>query len=409
MLYLIQVTVYTALLYIVYQLALKNRTSHTLSRFYLLTCAVLPVVIPLIKIPDIHNNTIPAPAMSFFLPETIVLSANNGQADQVHWFAIFTAGYMVIALALLIRIVFQHIRFMQFIKQHEKKTIDGIQVLLHTNAGPGSFLNYIFLPAADIDPLIYEHELAHIRQRHSADIICLRILRAIFWPNVVLYSITNELKIVHEFQADAPAAAHKDTYIQVLLNDTFNTNRFALSHTFFYHPLKRRIMMLQKSPLSRTKIRIAIVKCGSSAALIILGIIYLQSCKPQTNQYPQKVNAVKIVYDTINAGAIYGHREVYKMVDKMPDPGYDMAQYLGNNIKYPEAARKAGKEGRVIIRFIVDERGNITEPQVVRSPDTTLTEEALRVVKAMPSWKPGMQAGKNVAVYFTQPISFRLN
>jgi len=409
MLYLIQVTVYTALLYIVYQLALKNRTSHTLSRIYLLLCAILPIVIPLIKIPDIHNNTIPAPAMDFFLPETVVLSVNNNPGSQVNWFSIFSAGYLLIALVLLSRMAFQYIRFTQFIKRHEKKSMEGVQVLLHTNAGPGSFLNYIFLPAADIDPFIYEHELAHIRQRHSADIICLRILRAIFWPNFVLHSITRELKIVHEFQADAPAAAHKETYIQVLLNDTFNTGRFGLSHTFFYHPLKRRIMMLQKTPLSRTKMRIAVVKCGSSAALIILGIIYLQSCKPQPNKSPQKINAVKIVYDTINAGAISGHREVYNFVENMPNPGYDMAEYLGNNIKYPEVARKAGKEGRVIIRFVVDERGNITEPQVVRSPDTTLSEEALRVVKAMPAWKPGMQAGKNVAVYFTQPISFRLN
>ena len=165
--------------------------------------------------------------------------------------------------------------------------------------------------------------------------------------------------------------------------------------------------MLQKAPLSRTKLRITMLKTGFSAAFILAGIIYLQSCKPQTNKLPQ-TNAGKTVFDTISAGSMSGHRAVYKRAEKMPTAGYDMAKYLGENIKYPETARKKGIQGRVIVKFIVNENGAISDAQVVNSVDPDLAAEALRVVSGLPAWTPGEQQGKKVAVYFTQPISFRL-
>ena len=84
---------------------------------------------------------------------------------------------------------------------------------------------------------------------------------------------------MHEFQADAFAAKNKERYIDILMNNTFDTNRFAIAHTFFYHPLKRRIMMLQKPPLKSGKMRITIMNTSVLVMTLLLGIIYLQSCK----------------------------------------------------------------------------------------------------------------------------------
>jgi protein TonB len=99
---------------------------------------------------------------------------------------------------------------------------------------------------------------------------------------------------------------------------------------------------------------------------------------------------------------------IFNYVEQMPAPSFDMGAYLNKNIVYPEAAREANIEGRVIVKFVVTEDGSISDVQIVRGIDGGCNEEAVRVVKAMPKWKPGKQNGKPVKVYFTLPISFKL-
>ncbi|MCW3120941.1 MAG: TonB-dependent receptor [Flavipsychrobacter sp.] len=410
MLYLFQVTVYSALLYVIYITVIKDRAAHSFSRAYLLLCATLPLAIPFMYIPALADNIIQLPGITrILLPDVTILSKGGiATANGGLTFNILAASYLLITLVLIARTAIQYISFIRFVKRHEYKTINGVKVLLNTQTGPGSFMQYIFLPGSSIDPVIYEHELAHIRSKHSVDILFMRILRACFWPNVVLYFINKELKIIHEFQADARSVSNKETYINALLNDTFNTNCFALSHTFFYHPLKRRIMMLQKAPLSHAKLRNTVLKTCFSAVVVLSGIIYLQSCKPQAEPQKDKPAAMKTVYDTISAGKISGHREVLTFAEKMPTTNYDLGKYLGQNIKYPENARKKGIQGRVIVRFIVNENGAVSDASVVNAADPELAAEALRVISAMPPWTPAEQKGQKVAVYFTQPISFKI-
>jgi TonB family protein len=84
-------------------------------------------------------------------------------------------------------------------------------------------------------------------------------------------------------------------------------------------------------------------------------------------------------------------------------------KFLGENIHYPEEAEKAGIQGRVIATFVVEKNGSISQPRVVKSVDPLLDAEALRVISAMPNWKPGKQNGKAVRVKYTVPLSFRLD
>lgn len=103
--------------------------------------------------------------------------------------------------------------------------------------------------------------------------------------------------------------------------------------------------------------------------------------------------------------------EILVMAEKMPEfPGGNGAllQYLNKNIKYPVVPQEQGIQGRVIIQFVVDKDGTITNPVVVRSIDPYLDKEALRVIKAMPKWKPGIQGARSVRVKYTVPVTFRL-
>ncbi|WP_165836339.1 energy transducer TonB [Taibaiella soli] len=104
--------------------------------------------------------------------------------------------------------------------------------------------------------------------------------------------------------------------------------------------------------------------------------------------------------------------ETFSFVEQMPEfPGGSekLQTYLATNIHYPDSARNANKEGRVIVRFEVMEDGSIVDAKVM-SPyiGLGLEEEALRVVSSMPKWKPGKSGGKSVKVYYTLPIRFRL-
>lgn len=104
--------------------------------------------------------------------------------------------------------------------------------------------------------------------------------------------------------------------------------------------------------------------------------------------------------------------EIFQVVEAMPEfPGgtAELMKWLQKNIKYPTISQENGVQGRVIVQFVVNKDGSIVDPAVIRSVDPYLDKEALRVVKAMPKWKPGEQRGKAVRVKFTLPVQFRLN
>lgn len=103
------------------------------------------------------------------------------------------------------------------------------------------------------------------------------------------------------------------------------------------------------------------------------------------------------------------NQQVFDVVEQMPEyPGGIQAlfEYLQQNVKYPEDAKKQKIEGRVIATFVVETDGSINNVEVVKPAFPSLDAEAVRVLSAMPKWKPGMQSGKAVRVKYTVPINF---
>ncbi len=102
---------------------------------------------------------------------------------------------------------------------------------------------------------------------------------------------------------------------------------------------------------------------------------------------------------------------IFMVVETMPSfPGGEQAlfKYLSDNIRYPVIAQETGIQGRVICQFVVNRDGSIVDIEVVRSVDKSLDNEAVRVIKNMPTWSPGKQRGKSVRVKYTLPVNFRL-
>ncbi len=110
-------------------------------------------------------------------------------------------------------------------------------------------------------------------------------------------------------------------------------------------------------------------------------------------------------------GEVSDEEEIFQVVEQMPEfPGgmNKLLEYLGKNIKYPSIAQENGIQGRCIIEFVVNRDGSIVDPKVIKSLDPSCDKEAMRVIKAMPKWKPGLQRGKPVRVRYTVPVQFRL-
>ena len=104
-------------------------------------------------------------------------------------------------------------------------------------------------------------------------------------------------------------------------------------------------------------------------------------------------------------------REVFVVVEEMPSfPGGDaeLFKFIYDNIKYPELAKENNIQGKVILRFCVTYKGTVDQVSVVRGVDPSLDQEAIRVIKMLPLWKPGKQGGKPVNVWYSVPISFQL-
>lgn len=102
--------------------------------------------------------------------------------------------------------------------------------------------------------------------------------------------------------------------------------------------------------------------------------------------------------------------EIFVVVEDMPEfVQGNLSHYLAQRLKYPAKALEQGITGQVLVSFVVDKTGKVTQPTIVRSVEKSLDQEALRLVKEMPDWKPGKQRGVPVDVLYTLPISFRLN
>ena len=119
-----------------------------------------------------------------------------------------------------------------------------------------------------------------------------------------------------------------------------------------------------------------------------------------------KLIPVKIIKPNVTDADVY---EVVENMPEFPDGGMPgLKKYLSANIRYPEAAHKAGTQGRVTVQFVVGKDGSIGNVSILRGVDPALDAEAIRVISGMPKWKPGTQKGEPVNVKYTVPVMFRL-
>ena len=285
---------------------------------------------------------------------------------------------------------------------------------------PYSFLHYIIISVSDYERLrkpILAHEQAHIRLGHSWDLLLLEAMKAVQWFNPFVYLLGRDLKAVHEYEADNAVlnqGIDAKTYQLLLVTKAVGNRLQTLGNNLSHHSLKKRIKMMHKKTSNRWMMTKGIVL----PALMALAVVAF--AKPKAEEVPatKNENTTPVVSETTTPTEVntevslqVNNDSIYEKVEKEAEfPGGLEAMYkwIGYHLKYPEECRDKSIQGRVTIQFVVNKDGSISEIKTLRSPNPLLSKEGIRIVNAMPKWKPAQNKGKVVASYFRLPINFRL-
>ena len=193
-----------------------------------------------------------------------------------------------------------------------------------------------------------------------------------------------------------------------------------MANSFNHSSLKKRITMMLKeksNPWARVKylyvLPLAALAVSAFARPEVSAVAdELSSAKVNDLVASMKTNQVETASVAVK-DTLMPDEPVFEVVEQMPEfPDGGMAglmEYFKKNLRYPEEAKKAGMQGRVVVQFLINKNGAISDASVLRSVDRLLDAEAVRLVRSMPRWKPGMQKGKAVTVKYTVPVLFKLD
>ena len=424
MLYLLQVNVGLILFYALYKLVCTRDTFFRSRRFILIVSLVLPFILPFIDVREWLESRDRMIMLTHFdysavLPEIVVGSEAAETGNRVFVLSEWI-GYLYLAgvVVLLVRLAVQAFSLYRLIIRMPEKEINGVRVkCLKNPSGPFSFFGWIFMnPAVVKEDEISEiltHEMAHVKQHHSVDVLLAEMVSICCWMNPFAWLLKREVRLNLEFLADRKvmeAGFATKSYQYHLLGLAYN-HKYGLSNNFNFSHLKQRIIMMNKKKSNAAgHIKYALFVLPAFA-LLVAGNISCSQDASQTEDAKEEVVAPASTDVTAVPTDSVAKDEVFMVAEQMPEfPGgmKELLKFLQDNLKYPENAMKNNVQGRVIVQFVVEKDGTPTEFKVLRSVDPDLDAEALRVLQTMPKWKPGMQRGEVVRVKYTVPVSFKL-
>ena len=428
--YILKSAACLAVFYLFYKLLMSRDTFHRFNRFALLGLLVLSSLLPLV---EASVNSPAAVQETMLTLEQLLLLADIQPEGESMAAATPSATVLWLRAALLVYltgIVFFIVcnlcslaRLGRLIRQGKREALDSylpdrkeknVRLVVHDHdIAPFSWMHWIVIARKDLEENgreILIHELAHIRNRHSWDLLLADLCIFVQWFNPAAWLLKQELQNIHEYEADETVlreGVNARNYQMLLIKKAVGTRLYSIANSFNHSSLKKRITMMLKeksNPWARAKYLYIL----PLAALAVTAF-----ARPEVSAVADEISAVKViapaVHDSIQPNVQPAVAAPSSALDQMPEfPGGMEAlnTYLRNNIRYPQEAQKAGIQGRVIIQFIVSKDGSITDAEVVESVDPQLDAEGLRLIKNMPRWKPGMRKGQAIRVKQTLPIRF---
>lgn len=414
--YILETLAFQLVFLLTYDLFLKKETFFQWNRVYLLATFVLSLVLPWVKF-EMLKTTMPQELgnVTIFLTQLdgVVLTP---EGVETSFWSSFPWYYGVLAIGSVLSIIWFAHKLLQIGKLKRSGTIQQFpeydKITVQSSTLAFSFFRNIFLGTEiqkEKEANIIAHELVHVKQRHTLDLLFFELARIVFWFNPLTYVYQNRVAELHEFIADAQVVKdNKREHFEMLLSEAFKTQHISFVNQFFNKSLiKKRIVMLQKK---RSK---AVWQLKYVLLLpLVLGMLVYTSCETGKEENTEEIDS------SVSLKAI---EEVpFGAVDEVPVfPGCEDAEdkracfnekiqeHIRKNFHYPEAAQEQGIQGRVSTIFRIDPKGNIVDIKM-RGPHELLEKETERILAKLPQMKPGKQNGEPVIVPFSIPITFRL-
>ena len=258
LIFLLKSVLCSALLLSYYALFLRKKALNRFNRFYLLFTIAASGILPLLHF-EWRSDAVPDAGPSFYRMLNVV-NGNGGEEDitrgsapVVSPLAVIASVYGLVSLSLLLSLVIKILRIYQLKKKLAPERKENYYFLNSSlENAPFSFLNLLFW-RADIDinsssgKRILQHELTHIREKHTLDKLFVQMILCMLWANPFLWLLHKELSLVHEFIADEAAVDDSDPegFALMLLQAHYGGKLTDIVHPFFQSPIKRRLLMLQ--------------------------------------------------------------------------------------------------------------------------------------------------------------------
>lgn len=273
--YLLEANFYLAIFFLLYYLVFRKETYYQVNRAYLLVSSALAFFIPIVQLgflkPVQSYSQITPIIPTATYPVTMVTAHAVNPSHIWHIADYYLPFYLLVVSILLTHLVWKIYRLVRLSRGNRKMVIDSYQLVETSGKQDAfSFFNYIFVnPQLSLKNTIISHELVHLKQRHSWDILFFELLKIINWFNPVVYLLQYSIKELHEFIADSETVKlgeNTNDYTDFLVKNAYGINDNSLVNTFFSKSLlKQRIIMLHQKRsgnLTRLKLLLVLPTCG---------------------------------------------------------------------------------------------------------------------------------------------------
>lgn len=429
MVYLILVNITLTLCYLLYRLFFKRFTFFQLNRFYLLGTVVLSLVVPVGLFIDISANgfmdeQLPTVDLSSLIAEEFVVGINRdnttslGEVLQlIYW------GGVSIAIGWML---FRFFRVVSLLRDN------------HPDFSFAFFHRVVLGEKAEGNQAIVDHELIHVEQGHSYDLLLVELVKAFNWFNPVLRSYLKEVKFQHECIADELCSIDKVAYAELLVAQAMQVKSIHFLHEFSNTSiLKNRIVMLFKDK-SKRRYKLLYFSIAPVILLAVLSTLIFNTSKAKdlVQNIEDKVEDAKIdnvqkhlsLPFTESGEIVAAVRQQVKLVgtktdaeprdttklsskiEVSPEPigGFErFRSWIGENYVYPKDAIAAKVEGQIVTSFVVETDGSLSEFKIIRDLGHGTGKAAIDLLKKSVKWMPSIKNGEKVRVAFTLPISLK--
>lgn len=426
----------TGLFYLAYKALLSRSNSFQASRYFILAAMPLSFIIPLLKI-------------GVYAAPDIIVDGAQAEAAPVAYenIATWQAGtdifigiiiiYALVTAWLLACKINGYTKLIRLSSRPGVKNEGGVEI--HSVDGPDgnfSFFNHIFISAHllsnDERDYIMSHETAHVRLRHSRDIVFMESVKVFFWWDPFVWLFSRALRETHEYQADRYAVSQKTSpnpYIDLIVKQSTGAG-MSIVHRFGYSLTKKRLTMIAKRKNRGSSLRAGI--SFAAAMLAAMTMFSLSAKEPKIIELPTPVaepQPVELSNTTSNQPAVElsntafiqpaaDDNIVQQEKEKALFRAEVMPKFQGGDLNDFRLwfQNQIAQINRSVIAydsdfvanfaFIVDEKGKLTLSDIDNSPNESFTKEIKRILSLSPDWTPGEHNGKKVKVKYSMPVKY---